>query len=65
MKKAWDQGDDIFNANKIIIATFFNMKVATGYTLKTFSKLTTSSLLAVSKPVLSRGREAQLRSCNN
>lgn len=54
MKKAWDQVTTIFNANKIIITTFFNMKVATGYTIKTFSKLNTSSLLAVSKPVFSR-----------
>jgi hypothetical protein len=54
MQKAWDQVTTIFNANKIIIATFFNMKVAIGYTVKTFNKLATSSLLAVSKPILSR-----------
>jgi len=54
MQKAWDQVTTIFNANKIIIVTFFNMKVAMGYTIKTFSKLSASSLLAVSKPVLSR-----------
>jgi hypothetical protein len=54
MHKAWDQVMKIIEANRIIKATFFNMKVAVKYTQKTFSQLPGNVLLAISKPVLSR-----------
>ena len=54
MHKAWEQVMKIIEANRRIKATFFNMKVALNYTLKTLSRLEEGALLAISKPVLSR-----------
>jgi len=54
MHKAWDQVMKIIEANKIVKATFFNMKVALKYTQQTLSQLPDGAMLAISKPVLSR-----------
>ncbi|MBC8088373.1 MAG: hypothetical protein H7Z40_13980, partial [Phycisphaerae bacterium] len=54
MREAWRQVQRILELNRKIRATVFNMLVATKYTKETFSKLTVSPLLAISKPVLGR-----------
>jgi hypothetical protein len=54
MRKAWEQVLKIIEANKRIRATLFFMKVSLQYTVKSFSKLPTNTLLAISKPLLPR-----------
>jgi len=54
MKKAWQQVTKIIEANKKIRNTILYMKVALQFTLKSFTKVESNSLLAISKPVLSK-----------
>jgi hypothetical protein len=54
MRKAWQQVTDVIKANRLIRLTQFHMNVTLGFTRQTFSKLPPTSLLALSKPVLSR-----------
>ena len=54
MPKAWAQVAAILQANKLIKASVFMMKVALQFTLKTLSQIPQNSLLAISRPVLSR-----------
>ena len=54
MPKAWAQVAGVLQANKLIKASVFMMKVAVQFTQKTLSQVTQTSLLAISKPVLSR-----------
>lgn len=54
VREAWRQVERILEANRRIRATVFNMLVATKYRNQTFEKLNVASLLAVSKPVLSK-----------
>ncbi|MDE3249927.1 MAG: hypothetical protein KGO82_14785, partial [Bacteroidota bacterium] len=54
MQKAWNQVMKIVEANKLIQATVFNIKIAMKYSEKTLSRLSAASLISVSKPVLSR-----------
>ena len=54
MPKAWAQVAGILQANKLIKASVFMMNVALQFTLKTLSQIPQTSLLALSRPVLSR-----------
>jgi hypothetical protein len=54
MPKAWAQVAGVLQANKLIKASVFMMKVAVNFTAKTLSKIPQTSFLAISKPVLSR-----------
>jgi hypothetical protein len=54
VREAWRQVERILDLNRLIRATVFNMLVATKYTVQTFDKLKVESLLAFSKPVLSK-----------
>lgn len=54
MQKAWAQVARIIEANRKIKATRFAMEVSLQYTLKTFSKMKSNVLMAISKPVHAR-----------
>ncbi len=54
MEKAWSQVARIIEANRKIKATRFAMEVSLQYTAKTFSKLQSNVLMAISKPVHAR-----------
>jgi hypothetical protein len=54
MRKAWAQVQKIIDANRIIKHTQLYMKVALQFTFKTFSQVSPSHLLAMSRPVLGR-----------
>jgi hypothetical protein len=54
MRKAWTQVTQVIEANRRIRHTLLYMKVALQFTAKTFATLPANTLLAMSKPVLSR-----------
>lgn len=54
VREAWRQVERILDLNRRIRVTVFSMLVATKYTVQTFNKLKVESLLALSKPVLSK-----------
>jgi hypothetical protein len=54
MRKAWAQVDRILEANKRIKATIFTMNIAVKFVQKTFSQVSSSVLIAMSRPVLTR-----------
>jgi len=54
MQQAWSQVENIIEANKRIKNTLLYMKVAGKFATATFSKLSPTNLISISKPVLSR-----------
>ncbi|HMG93705.1 MAG TPA: hypothetical protein VK589_26790 [Chryseolinea sp.] len=54
MRKAWAQVQKIIDANRKIKHTVLYMKVALQFTQKTFSQVSPTHLLAMSRPVLGR-----------
>jgi hypothetical protein len=54
MRKAWEQVQNIIEANRRIKATVLAMNVVLQFTRKTFNNLQGNVLLSVSRPVLSR-----------
>src|SRR5207253_10930569 len=54
MRKAWEQVTNVIEANRRIRNTVFYMKVALQFRAKTFVALPANTLLAMSRPVLSR-----------
>jgi hypothetical protein len=54
MRKAWAQVTGVIEANRRIRHSLLYMKVAVQFTAKTFSTLPRNTLLAMSRPVLSR-----------
>ena len=54
MRKAWAQIQNILDANKKIKTTVFHMNVALKFAQKTFDKVSSNALIAMSRPVLSR-----------
>lgn len=54
MRKAWSQVQTVLEANRRIKATMLYMKVALLYSQKTFNRVQSNVLLALSRPVLGR-----------